>query len=98
MEWTEVVKIAVGLGAVGFFVWLLMPSRGTAAAEAQARAAREEDGATAAQMGVGTGLAGGGIEDAAIARYALSRTPRDPDSTPERDLGTAIGMQNIPGA
>ena len=47
------------------------------------------------QIGGGTGLLGGDIEDAAIGRYAMGRTPKDPNSSDERDLGNALGMQNF---
>ncbi|MEM7516622.1 MAG: hypothetical protein AAF368_06840 [Planctomycetota bacterium] len=81
----------LALGALALFVWLLIPSR-RPSGEPPVDSPGEDAGAS---IGVGTGLMGGDIEDAAVARYALSRTPKDPDSSGARDLGSAIGMQNI---
>lgn len=85
--------------ALALFIWLLLPeskSRSSATGTEQRSAqVRSEGGDHSLKVGVGTGVMGGDIEDAAVARYALSRTPKDPKSSDERDLGTALGMQNI---
>ena len=84
-------QVVIGVGAGVFFIWLLiMPS----SAKRSQPGEQDADAEHSRRVGAGTGLMGGDIEDAATARYALSRTAKDPDSSKERDLGTALGMQS----
>lgn len=87
--------LVFGLGALAIFAWLLWPSRSKPSANGSGSrpGVRPDDSAT---MGAGTGLMGGDIEDAAVSRYALSRTPKDPRTSDARDAGTALGLRNGP--
>ena len=90
-----IITTGIAIGALVLFIWMLMPSRPKTTRSGTGAIRRQSSNADhSLQVGVGTGILGGDIEDAAVARYALSRTPKDPNSTDERDLGTALGMQN----
>lgn len=84
-------------GVLAIFLWLLFSRGGDASLQrgGSTGAGRPEQ---SLEIGVGTGLMGGDIEDAAIARYALSRTPKDSSSSNARDLGAALGAQNAADA
>ncbi|MCA8970946.1 MAG: hypothetical protein KDC95_14215 [Planctomycetes bacterium] len=89
-------QIVIAIVALAVFLYLLIPSRSRRrqerAASGTASQASSSTRGRSSEMGFGTGLMGGDIDDAAVARYALSRTPKDPNSSDARDNGTAIGM------
>ncbi|MCB9890788.1 MAG: hypothetical protein H6832_02530 [Planctomycetes bacterium] len=89
-------QIVIAIVALAAFVYLLIPARGRrkqrgSPTDNTAQASRSTRGRSS-EMGFGTGLLGGDIDDAAVARYALSRSPKDPKSSDARDNGTALGM------
>ena len=83
-------KALIAFGSLVFFWYLL---RAASNRSGRDRTAADTDTERSLRTGLGTGLLGGDIEDAAIAEYALRRTPKDPNSSEERDLGTVLGMQ-----
>ncbi len=96
----SVTQAVLGLAAVAFLIYLVIPTRRK---DARGRddgmgpdegSRRSGSRGAPGELGLGTGITGGSIDDAAAARYALSRTPKDPNSSDDRDNGTAIGMSS----
>ena len=69
---------------LGVFVWLFVPSR----KKTSDRASEETASDPSFSIGVTTGLLGGDIEDAAVARYAVSRREKPTDT----DIVTASAI------
>lgn len=91
------IQAAIAIAAVGFFLWLLIMPSGDSRKTRASRRSRSEASSRpdqSADVGFGTGVMGGDFEDAAVTRYALSRTKKDPKSSEARDLGTALGQQS----
>ena len=83
------------IGTIGFFLWLIWPCKaGRPASSREGSDTETAESANSSTIGIGTGLLGGDIEDAAISRFALGRTPKDAQSSDARDLGTALGQQS----
>ena len=85
---------------LAILLWMIWPSKRGARSRSEGSVAGKTAGQAtydepqhSQRIGVGTGLMGGEIEDAAITRFAMKRTPKDPNSSDARDLGNALGAQ-----
>jgi hypothetical protein len=81
--------ILVGAAAIGVFIWLIIPSR-----TQKARADNELiDPSDARQIGFLIGMMGGGVADAAVARFALERFQQiHGRKATTRDAGIVAGL------
>jgi len=85
----NIFAILIGVAAVAFFVWLLIPSSSVN---------KQSDGelidpSDSRQIGMLIGLAGGGIADAAVARFALQRFEQiHGRKATTRDVGIVVGL------
>ena len=97
--------IILAVISVLFFLWLLGSyGEGTKSASksgrkesrsaARARRRNERRALRSQQVGMGTGLMGGSIEDAVISRYSLNRSRGDVADADLRDVATSVGMQD----
>ena len=81
--------VLLGIGAVSFFVWLLIPDR------THPRRSELIDPSDSRQLGMLIGMAGGSIGDAATARFALQRFEEiHGRKATTRDIGIVIGLLN----
>ena len=81
--------ILVGAAALGFFIWLLIPS----SSPKPDSCGELIDPADSRQIGLLMGLAGGGIADAAVARFALERFEQiHGRKATTRDVGIVVGL------
>jgi hypothetical protein len=87
----HIFAILIGVAALGFFIWLLIPSS----------SAKSDDGgelidpSDSRQIGLLIGLAGGGIADAAVARFALERFEQiHGRKATTRDVGIVVGLMS----
>ena len=93
-EWVKmehIFLIIIGAAALGFFIWLLIPSsRSKPEADAELL-----DPADSRQIGLLVGLAGSGIADAAVARFALERFEQiHGRKATTRDVGIVVGLMS----
>jgi phosphotransferase system glucose/maltose/N-acetylglucosamine-specific IIC component len=85
----SIFAILIGVAALAFFVWLFIPS---------SPAKETSDGelidpSDSRQIGMLIGLAGGGIADAAVARFALERFEQiHGRKATTRDVGIVVGL------
>lgn len=81
--------VFLGAAAVGLFVWLMIP-RSSAGPRADDELIDPSD---SRQIGLLVGLVGGGIADAAVARYALERFEKiHGRKATTRDIGVVVGI------
>ena len=82
--------ILIGAAAVGVLIWLLAPSSSTKSQQADGELIDPSD---SYQIGVLVGLAGGGVTDAAVARFALERFEQiHGRKATTRDSGIVVGL------
>jgi hypothetical protein len=85
----NVFAILIGLTALGFFVWLLMPS----SSSEKPGDGELIDPSDSRQIGMLIGMTGGDINDAAGARFALQRFEEiHGRKATTRDVGIVIGL------
>lgn len=86
-------QILLAAAVLVAFLWLMMPDRSTSSAYAENLPADDQRRADQArQIGIVTGLMGGSVEDAAIARYAIQRAKGSAPAD-ARDIATGTSMQ-----
>lgn len=82
-----VFTILIGVAALVVFIWLFIPSSSTKAS------GELIDPSDARQIGMLIGVAGGGVADAATARFALERFEQiHGRKATTRDVGTVVGL------
>lgn len=82
--------ILIGAAALGVFLWLLVPSSSSNPSAADGELIDPSD---SHQIGLLIGLAGGGIADAAVARFALERFEQiHGRKATTRDVGLVVGL------
>ena len=82
--------ILIGAAALGVFIWLLIPSSSSKPATADGELIDPSD---SRQIGLLVGLAGGGIADAAVARFALERFEQiHGRKATTKDVGMVVGL------
>lgn len=82
--------ILIGAAALGVFIWLLVPS---SSSKPSAPDGEVMDPSDSHQIGLLLGLAGGGIVDAAVARFALVRFEQiHGRKATTRDVGLVVGL------
>jgi hypothetical protein len=71
----EIVGVIVGVVAVAFFVWLVIPEPASPSSRRTTNEAKAEliDPSDSRQIGMLMGMMGGSVSDAAVARFALQR-------------------------
>ena len=71
----EIWGILLGVAAVAFFVWLMIPDQTTRSTRARGRRPKDEliDPSDSRQIAMLIGMTGGSVTDAAAARFALQR-------------------------
>jgi hypothetical protein len=83
--------ILVGVAALGFFIWLLLPS----SSSKQEPGGELIDSSDSRQIGALNSLAGGGIADASVARFALERFEQiHGRKATTRDMGIVVGLMS----
>jgi hypothetical protein len=86
-----VFAIVIGIAALGFFVWLFIPS------SSQKHGGDGEliDPSDSRQIGMLIGLMGGGVADAAVARFALERFEQiHGRKATTKDVGIVVGLMS----
>ena len=87
----DLLAILIGIAALGFFVWLLIPSSPTTS-DTEGELIDPSD---SRQLGLLAGLTGGGIADAATLRFALERFEQlHGRKATTRDVGTVAGLMS----
>ena len=87
----NVFAILVGVAALGFFIWLLISSSSLK----QNTGGELIDPSDSRQIGLLIGLAGGGIADAALARFALERFEQiHGRKATTSDVGIVVGLMS----
>ena len=89
----NIIPIVIGIAAVAFFVWLVVPSRNSAPLSSKNSNDPFIDPDDSYQIGLLVGMKGGTIPDAALMRFALQRFQeihgRRATST---DIGLVLGL------
>ena len=82
--------IVIGIAVIGFFVWLFIPSTQKAGDNGELIDPSDER-----QIGMLVGLIGGGIADAAVARFALERFEQiHGRKATTKDVGLVVGLMS----
>ena len=85
---SNIFVILIGAAALGFFIWLMIPSSAQHQSDGELI-----DPSDSRQIGLLIGLAGGGIADAATARFALERFEQiHGRKATTRDVGIVVGL------
>lgn len=80
----------IGASVLGIFIWLMIPSSSPAT---PAEGEELIDPSDSRQIGMLMGMAGGGVTDAAVARYALERFEQiNGRKATTRDVGFVVGL------
>lgn len=88
-------NILIGAAALAVFIWLLVPS---SSSKPSATDSEVIDPSDSHQIGLLIGLAGGGIADAAVARFALERFEQMYGrKATTRDVGLVVGLMRAGG-
>jgi hypothetical protein len=83
--------IVIGIAALGFLVWLLIPS----SSKKHGGDGELIDPSDPRQIGVLIGLMGGGVADAAVARFALERFEQiHGRKATTKDVGIVVGLMS----
>jgi hypothetical protein len=89
MRMDHIYAILIGAAALAFFIWLLIPT----SPPKEQTDGELIDPSDSRQIGLLIGLAGGGIADAAVARFALERFEQiHGRKATTRDVGIAVGL------
>lgn len=90
----DIVAILIGVGVVGFLVYLCIPSKSASPQDSgEGRSSRNERKERARQVSGMTGFVGGSIEDAFISQHALNRGHGDSADADARDVAASVAMQ-----
>ena len=85
----NIIAILVGVAALAFFIWVFIPSP----SRTEQTDSELIDPADSRQIGMLIGLAGGGIADAAVARFALERFEEiHGRKATTREVGIVVGL------
>ena len=88
-------KLIVGLAAVAFFIWLMIPTSKSRAGQTDAAGQPFIDADDSYQLGMLAGLTGASIPDAAVMRFALQRFQEiHGRRATTADIGIVLGMVN----
>jgi len=87
----HIVAIAIGIAALGFVIWLLIPS----SSHECGGDGELIDPSDSRQIGILIGLTGGGVADAAVARFALERFEQiHGRKATTKDVGIVVGLMS----
>jgi hypothetical protein len=85
--------IIVGVAALAFFVWLLLPDGASTDTPTNTSPDELIDPSDSRQIGMLVGMMGGSIADAAVARFALERFEQIHNrKATTRDIGAVVGL------
>ncbi len=85
---SDIFSALLAIFAVGFFFWMLVPSRSPSSDAENTSPTLDE---RSRQFGAMTGFMGGSVEDAVIAKYGVGRA--NGDAADNRDIATGVSMQ-----